>query len=406
MRANAMRAEDVVGFAARAARGHRLRTLLMLVAMAIGVASVVLLTALGEGARRYVTREFAALGTHLLIVLPGRSETAGGHPPLLGETPRDLTLDDALALARSRHIRRVAPVVVGAVPVSWGGREREVSIVGSTPDFLDIRRLTMRQGQFLPAGNPRRATPVAVIGAKVRSELFGTRTALGEWLRAGDRRFRVIGVLGSEGRSIGLDLEEVVVIPVASAQALFDTYSMFRVLAEAVTQEAIPDAEADILDIVRERHEGEVDVTVITQDAVLGTFNRIFRALTLTVGGIAAISLGVAGILIMNVMLVSVSQRTAEIGLLKALGAPGARILLLFLTEAGLLAVAGALLGLLIGLGGVAVVGYLYPAFPLAPPPWAIVAGVGTALVAGLLFGALPARRAARLDPVQALARR
>jgi putative ABC transport system permease protein len=401
-----VRVEDIIGFAAHAARGYRTRTLLMLLAMSIGVASVVLLTALGEGARRYVTREFASLGTHLLIVLPGRSETAGGHPPLLGETPRDLTLDDALALARSRHVRRVAPVVVGAVPVSWGGREREVTIVGSTAAFLDIRRLTMRQGRFLPAGNPRRATAVAVIGAKVRQELFGRRGALGEWLRVGDRRFRVIGIIGSEGRSIGLDLEEVVVIPVASAQALFDTAGLFRVLAEAVTREAIPEAERDIVSTIRGRHEGELDVTVITQDAVLGTFNRIFRALTLTVGGIAAISLAVAGILIMNVMLVAIAQRTAEIGLLKALGAPGPQILSLFLTEAALLALSGAVVGLVLGMGGVWVVGHLYPAFPLAPPVWAVAAAMAIAVLAGLVFGVLPARRAAALDPVQALARR
>ncbi len=394
---------DTFGFAARSITAYRTRTILMLFAMAVGVASVILLTALGEGARRYVTGEFSSLGTHLLIVLPGRSETTGGPPPLLGETPRDLTLDDALALERARPVRRVAPVALGSAPVSWRQREREILIVGTSYSFLEVRGLRLSQGRFLSRADPRRATPVAVLGAKVRRELFGPNPALGQWLRIGDRRYRVIGILASEGRSIGLDLEDIAIIPVASAQALFDTPSLFRILVEASSQEAIPRADAAIKRIIRERHDGEDDVTVITQDAVVATFDRIFKALTFTVGGIAAISLGVAGILIMNVMLVAVSQRTSEIGLLKALGTPRARIVSLFLTEAGLLSITGAVIGLGLGLTGAWAVGQLYPAFPLAVPPWAVGAALGTALATGMLFGVLPARRAARLNPVQAL---
>ena len=328
---------DALKFTLRSVLAYPTRTTLMLLAMAIGVASVMTLTALGEGARRYVTGEFASLGTHLVIVLPGRSETTGGQPPLMGETPRDLTLDDALSLERVRSIRRVAPVQFGSAPASWQERERELVVIGTTRDFLEIRHLRMGRGRFLPIGDPRRATPVVVIGAKARHELFGAEPALAQWVRIGDRRFRVIGILGSEGRSIGLDVEDIVVIPIAAAQQLFDKSSLFRILVEASSQEDIPRAQAAIRTIIRERHDGEDDVTVITQDSVVATFDKIFRALTFTVGGIAAISLGVAGILIMNVMLVAVSQRTAEIGLLKALGTPGRRIIWLFLLEAGLL---------------------------------------------------------------------
>ncbi|MCP4042238.1 MAG: ABC transporter permease, partial [Gammaproteobacteria bacterium] len=182
---------DVLSFTITSLLGYRTRSLLMLLAMAIGVASVVVLTALGEGARRYVTGEFTSLGTHLLIVLPGRSETTGGHPPLLGQTPRDLTLDDAMALLRSRHIRRVAPITVGSAPISWQRRERETTVIGSTAAFREVRHLKMAQGRFLPDIDPNKATPVCVIGAKIRQELFGPRPALGHWLRVGDRRFRI-----------------------------------------------------------------------------------------------------------------------------------------------------------------------------------------------------------------------
>ena len=192
----------------------------------------------------------------------------------------------------------------------------------------------------------------------------------------------------------------------ASAQALFNVPSLFRILVEARGREAIRPAEEEVRLIIQRRHEGEDDVTVITQDAVVATFDRIFRALTFTVAGIAAISLSVAGILIMNVMLVAVSQRTAEIGLLKALGASARQVLLLFLAEAGLLSAAGATLGLGLGLASAHVARRLWPVLDMVPPLWAVAAGLGVALGTGLVFGVMPARRAARLDPVQALARR
>jgi putative ABC transport system permease protein len=374
--------------------------------MGIGVASVVVLTALGEGARRFVTGEFESLGTHLLIVLPGRSETTGGPPPLLGETPRDLTLDDALAIERSRAVRRIAPIAVGSAGVSHREREREAMIIGSTAAFLDVRHLKMASGRFLPTSDPRRASPVCVLGAKLKHELFGSSPAIGRWVRVGDRRFRVIGTLASEGRSIGLDLEDIVIIPVAAAQSLFDSYSLFRVLVEARSDEAIPRARRDILRIIRQRHEGEDDVTVITQDALVATFDKIFTALTLTVAGIASISLVVAGILIMNVMLVAVSQRTTEVGLLKALGASSGTIMRVFLAEATILSLVGAAAGVAVGYAAIRIVDQAYPLLPLSMPLWAVASAVLVAMTTGLLFGVLPARRAAKLDPVAALAGR
>ncbi|MHB8767129.1 MAG: ABC transporter permease [Deferrisomatales bacterium] len=398
-----MRFADLLGFALGSLAGHRLRTALTLAATSIGVASVVLLTSLGEAARRYVTGEFASLGTHLLIVVPGRSETSGVPNVFVGQTPRDLTLADAAALTRSPWVRRVAPLSLGSAPVAWGGREREVPVLGSTAELLALRHWELARGRFLPGGDPERAPAVCVLGAKVSRELFGSRGGVGEWVRIGVRRFRVIGVLASEGRSIGVDVEEVAIVPVAAAQALFDTSSLVRILVEVRGREALPRARDHVVATLRDRHQGEEDVTVVTQDAVLATFDRILGALTLAVAGIAGVSLGVAGILIMNVMLVVVSQRTAEIGLLKALGAPAGRVLALFLAEAALLSAAGAAAGLGLGYGGSWALGRFYPALPLGPPAWAGAAATGVAVATGLLFGAAPARRAARLDPVQAL---
>ncbi len=399
-----MRVADTLKVASSSLTRYPLRTLMLLLAMAIGVAAVIVLTALGEGARRYVTGEFRSLGSHLLIVLPGRSETSGGGAMLIaGETPRDMTIDDALALQRSYSIEKFAPVVIGSAAVSFGGLEREVPVIGSSQELLDVRNWEMASGRFLPQVDPTRALPVAVIGAKVKRELFGDGEAIGEWVRIGDRRFRVTGILGSEGRAIGLDVQELVIIPVASAQALFNTSSLFRILATARSRDAMPRAKKDIIEIISKRHQGEEDITVITQDAVLQTFDTVFNALTMTLGGIAAISLLVAGVLIMNVMLVAVSQRTSEIGLLMAVGARRNQIIALFLTEAVLLSLVGALTGLAIGQLGSWGIRQAYPALPLAAPWWAIVAALITALASGLIFGALPARRAAAMNPVEAL---
>lgn len=401
-----MRPADTIRFAAGALQGFRLRTALMLLAMAIGVASVVVLTSLGEAARQYVIGQFASLGTNLLIVLPGRSETTGGPPPLVGETPRDLTIEDSLALYRSRTIRYIAPINVGSAPVSWQQREREVTVLGSTANLYHVRHLQLSRGRFLPEGDPTKAAGVCVLGATLVRELFINRPPLGEWVRIGGSRFRVIGVLASEGVSLGLDMDDIAIIPVASAQALFNTASLFRIMVEVRDRELLERTKQAILDILRARHEGEDDVTIISQDAVLATFDRIFTTLTLAVAGIAAISLVVAGILIMNVMLIAVSQRTAEIGLLKAIGAPARQISLLFLVEIVFLSLAGALLGIAIGLVSNWLLQQAYPDFVIRAPFWALAAAAGVALGTGLLFGIMPARRAATLDPIAALARR
>ena len=399
-----MRPPDLLRFARDAATGNPLRTALLVLAMSIGVAAVVVLTALGDGARRYVVDQFSSLGTNLVIVLPGRSETGGFNPGnAITSTPRDLTIDDAESLQRARSVRRVVPLAVGTSEISYGGRLREVMVAGTTSNYIDVRTLKLAQGRFLSPGDWRRGASEAVIGAKIRDELFGVEPALGKLVRIGDRRFRVVGIMASTGQSLGMNTDEIVLVPVALAQAMFNSNTLFRVLVEANSREAIEPAKAQVAEILKVRHEGEEDVTVITQDAVLATFDKLLGALTLAVAGIAAISLAVAGILVMNVMLVAVTQRTGEIGLLKALGAPARTIRLAFLAEAAMLSTVGAVIGYLLGQLGAFGLRQAFPVFPAYPPDWAVIAGLATALGTGLLFGVMPARRAARLDPVQAL---
>ena len=398
--------QDTFNNAVNSINSQRLRTVLIILAMSIGVTSVTVLVALSESARNYIINEFEALGTHLVIVLPGRTETTGGSPPLFGETPRDLTLQDAESLMRSPYIAAIAPLTIGSAPVTFGGLERETNVFGSTHDLLRVRHLTMAQGSFLPTTEADNAASICVIGQKIREELFIDTPALGQWLRINDRRYRVIGVLASEGESIGVDFDEMVIIPVTSAQALFDTQSLFRILVEAKSRDAMLKAVNEIKKIIKLRHEGEEDITIITQDSVVGAFNKILTALTIAVACIGGISLIVAGVLVMNVMLVSVTQRTAEIGLLKALGASQTQVQWLFLAEAIVLSLVGAVVGLLLGQFAIYVLQLVYPKFPVNLPVWGLISALAVSIATGLLFGVMPARKAAKLDPISALAKR
>lgn len=400
-----MRALDVLAFAVRALRGHRLRTVLSLLGVAIGVAAVVTLTALGEGARRYVLGQFAAVGTNLVIVLPGKTETTGGMPGF-GGVPNDITLDDALAVARRvREVDKMAPLVVGTETVAFGERSRQVGLFGSSHEALEVRRLAVARGRFLPALPWDRGAPIAVLGNKVAQELFGSDDPVGHVVRVGNWRMRVIGVIEPRGQQLGMDMDDVVIVPVATAMKMLNRAGLFRLVIQVRSHADLERAKTAIVRVLRERH-GEEDVTAITQDAVLSAFSSILGALTMALGGIAAVSLAVAGVGIMNVMLVSVSERTREVGLLKALGAGRGQILAAFLAEAILISTAGGLVGLALGWGAVLLLVAIYPALPASPPTWAVLAAFSLSVATGAVFGVLPARRATRLDPVTALAGR
>ena len=323
-----------------------------------------------------------------------------------GGVPNDLTLEDARAIERSvPAARRVAPLSMGTEQVSFGERRRQVAILGTTHQYKEARQLKMLNGSFLPEEEMRRGSAVVVLGPKLARELFVDQEPVGQVVRVGGWRMRVIGVLARQGVKMGMDFDDLAMVPVSTGMQMFNRSSLFRILIQAGSHSDIELVKEAVRRVVVERHEEE-DITVITQDSVLSTFTAILGVLTLVVGAIAAISLTVAGIGIMNVMLVSVSERTREVGLLKALGVGRRQILLVFLTEAALISSLGGLLGLGLGWLVIRVLVELYPVFPASPPAWAVWAALIVSMAVGVTFGLLPARRASRLDPVAALAGR
>lgn len=398
-----MRLFDQLVFNRQLFMRHRVRTVLLLLAVSIGVASVILLTSLGEGARGYVDREFSALGNRILIVLPGRKETTGGGPPIYGASPRDLTLEDTNALGRIPGVLAVAPIIAGTTTIAHSNRSREVITLGSTDAFFTVRQLNVGMGRLLSARARTEPLAVCVLGVKVKRELFGSRRALGQWVRVGDRRMRVIGVLEERGESLGLDMRDMLVIPVRTAEQLFDSPGLFRILLDIAPSADSDKIQEQTLRVIRKRHDGEEDVTVISQDSMLAAFDNILATLTMAIAAISSISLLVAGILIMNISLISVSQRRKEIGLLKAIGASSRQIKQLFIGESLLLISMGSALGISVAFALIFVFAGLWPSFPLQPPTWAVPAALLVAFGTGLVFSIMPAKRAAALDPVLAL---
>lgn len=276
---------------------------------------------------------------------------------------------------------------------------------GANAALRDIQRWRMALGQFLPALDFDRTSSVCVAGKTVADEIVATNEKIGQWLRIGDTRCRVIGVLAQSGVSGAFNVDESVFLPVANAQQLFDSPGLFRIIVETRNRDDLESVRRSIISTIQERHQGVEDITVIRQDAVLDTFDSIFGVITMALAGIAAISLLVAGVLIMNVMLVAVSQRTNEIGLLKAIGATQAQIVAIFLVESAWLATLGAAVGITIGYSLAWAMSQIYPFLNFTAPLWAAAAGVGIAIGCGIVFGLMPARRAAQLDPVLALAK-
>ena len=397
-----MRPADVLRLAFGSVTAHRLRSTLTVLGIVIGIASVVLLTSLGEGTRRAILSEFAQFGTNTLVVVSGKIRTHG-IGAAAGGTTRPLTIADAEALRAVPGIDKVVPVVVGTARVSAGERSRDTFVYGATSDGPDVWRFEVRLGRFLPESELDRATPVAVLGPKLKAELFGTENAIGRRVKVGGHRFLVVGVMAPVGQFIGLTLDDAVYIPVASAQQLFDHAHLMEI--DAAFSPGLPPESvvAGAKRVLSARHGGEEDFTVMTQGEMLDTFGRVFAVVSAAVAGIGAISLLVGAIGILTMMWISVGERTAEIGLLEALGASRADVRNLFLVEAALLSGVGGAAGIAAAVSLGWVVRLALPAVPFATPPAYAAAALTTAIAVGLLAGVVPARRAAALDPVENL---
>jgi len=380
---------------------HRTRSLLTGLGIAVGIAAVVLLTAIGEGVQRYVVKEFTQFGTNLIAVSPGKTETFGVSGAIISNV-RPLSLDDAEALERLPQILAAVPFVQGNAEVEAGGRTRRTTVFGTGAAVPQVWQIQPALGRFLPDDEARRARPFAVLGSKLHTELFGAASPLGQRIRIGGETYRIIGTMQAKGQMLGFDLDDTVYIPTVRAMAMFDRNSLMEV-------DVLYSADADgdeLAERIRERltaRHGSEDFTIVTQDQMLEVLGSVLEVLTLAVGALGAISLLVGGIGILTIMTISVNERTAEVGLLRALGARRRQVIGLFLGEAVVLAAFGGAAGLLLGAGGTWLIAALVPGLPTQVAWGYVLLALGVAVAIGLLAGVVPALRAAGLDPVTAL---
>ncbi|MBD0262074.1 MAG: ABC transporter permease [Tolypothrix sp. Co-bin9] len=386
---------------------NKLRSALTMLGIVIGNASVIAMIGIGQAGQKYVNKQLESLGPNVIFVIPGNQETQR----ISRDVPKTLVLEDALAIASQ------VPTIAGVTAelnsrqvVTYRNRNTDVNIIGTTPSFLVVRDFETAKGRFFTDIDMKRSNQVVVLGADLAEKLFGNANPIGQQMRIKNASFQVIGVLEAKGSSVGADYDEAAMTPVTtSANRLVGKTSPYGlevtyIVASAKSSDSVDAAEFQITNLLRLRHKliDENDFTIRTQKDALQTVGQITGALTIMLAAIAGISLIVGGIGIMNIMLVSVTERTQEIGLRKAIGATQQDILLQFMIEAVIVSAAGGLIGTGIGIGGIMLVGALTP-LEAAISPVAIAVAVSISGGIGLFFGVVPARRAAQLDPIVAL---
>ncbi len=391
-----MRLVEVVLVAWDALRANKLRSVLTMVGVVIGVLSVVLLVAIGSGARNEVTSGIESLGSNIVFVAPG-SFSFGSAPTV-----------SRLSLADVRRVgdavgdpRRVAATLASGEVVRAGTRRAQVNVNGTTETIPLVFERTVARGGFFNATDVEARRRVAVLGASPAEQLFPDRDPLGKSVTIGGTRFRVIGVLDRVGTTLGVDRNLEVFIPVTAAQRLFGVNRVDAIAVKATSPQDIP-AEQDIVRRAVQSAHPDQEFQVLTQEQILGVIGRILSVLTLVLAAIAGISLLVGGVGVMNIMLVSVSERTREIGLRKAVGARTRDVLRQFLFEAIALTVSGGFAGIVLGIAAALVIGELTP-IPASITVWSVALAFGVSVAVGIFFGVYPARKAARMQPIAAL---
>ena len=397
-----MKFQDLFIFSSYSIIAQRMRSFLTSLGIAIGVICVIFLTGVGEGMQSYIISQFSQFGTNIIGISPGKTETMGMPMGAIGGTTRPLTFEDAEALERLPIVDVAVPVSGGSAEIEYKDKKRRSMVVGTGADYDVIVKATDMLGEYLPHDNPKSPRSLAVLGPKMRDELFYDTNALGQIVRVNSERFRVIGVLPPKGDFLGMDLDDAIYIPIGKFQTMFNK-NTFQEIDVVYYENVQPEeAVASIKRLMIDRH-GVEDVTITTQEQMMETLGDIMKWLKFTVAAFGGISLLVGGVGIFTIMTVAVNERTSEIGVLRAIGASRKRIRDVFLLEAMFLAILGAMLGLLIGFAAVNITLVLYPDLPIAIAWDYILYAVLISLAIGLLAGFLPARAAARLDPVEAL---
>ena len=398
-----MSPREFVHLALEAMRAHRLRYALTSVAVLIGVAAVVLLASIGEGTRQYVLDQFSQFGTSILSVNPGATESWGVSVGAIGGTSRPLTIDDARALRRIRGVQVVVPLVFGMARVEHGVRGRSIFVYGVTRGAPECWNMRVSHGRFIAEDDWDRGSNVVVLGPTLAREIFGDTNPLGSAVRVGEERYRVIGVMEAKGKFLEFDIDDAAYIPLARGRRLFNRPQLDEIDLLAANPSVVEQVAADIRAVLQERHDGEEDFKITTQADMTQVFGRIARIVTAVVTAIAGISLFVGAMGILTVMWIVVHERTAEIGLSMAIGAKRRQIVAWYLVEAATISLLGGTGGIVVGAGLAWLLSQVLPGLAVQTPAWIVAAAVATAIVVGLAAGILPALRAARLDPVEAL---
>ncbi|HZS42124.1 MAG TPA: ABC transporter permease [Polyangia bacterium] len=385
-------------------RASKMRAFLTTLGVVIGVFAIILLVALGEGARQYLADTFASLGSNVIQIMPGKRETQGiGPAPMIGIAHK-LTREDEEALRhRVFTIDGLSGIVNGGGTVRYGNRRRDTYVFGVGDRFTDIRNLRVDQGRFFTEDDVAAHRRYVVLGRMLVQELFGDENPLGKMVKVADAEFRVIGLMEHKGTSLGFDLDDLVMIPSTTALDLFALEGFTNLMARARDKADTDAAIADVTEVLKRRHNGQVDFTVVSQDDLIGTFNAIMATMTMVLLAIASIALIVGGIGIANIMLVSVRERTREIGVRRAVGARRGTILAQFLVESVVIALLGGLIGLLLGGLVIFLARAAVPSLPIRLSGWIVAIAIGFSGAVGVISGVMPARRAANLDPVEAL---